>query len=76
VFLLSRRSEMPEGLDTDMLVRQLEDRYNFQCEGGPLRNCMEWRILKTELACLRTKLVRARSDYANILRALEGHLGE
>jgi hypothetical protein len=27
------------------LARRLADDYQFECQGGPLRNCMEWRAL-------------------------------
>ena len=25
------------------------DRYGFECEGGPLKNCIEWLLLKQRL---------------------------
>lgn len=31
------------------LIARLEDYYDFQCAGGPLKNCVEWQELKTLL---------------------------
>lgn len=28
------------------LIERLENYYDFQCEGGPLKNCVEWIRLK------------------------------
>lgn len=28
------------------VIERLESYYDFQCEGGPLRNCVEWQTLK------------------------------
>lgn len=35
-----------------LLVTRLDIRYEFQCEAGPLRTCVEWQALKTELDAL------------------------
>ena len=32
------------------LFERLENCYDFQCEGGPLKNCVEWQQLKAMLA--------------------------
>ncbi len=31
------------------LITKLENYYDFQCEGGPLKNCLEWRQLKASV---------------------------
>ena len=31
-------------------VDRLENLYAFECEGGPLKNCVEWQALKTRIA--------------------------
>lgn len=41
-----------EGDARARLVARLENFYDFQCEGGPLRNCVEWQQLKDTLAAL------------------------
>lgn len=42
------------------LVKRLETHYDFQCEGGPLRNCVEWQEL---CALVRTSVpVRASGE--------------
>ena len=28
------------------LCERLETKYDFNCEGGPLKNCVEWRELR------------------------------
>jgi hypothetical protein len=36
----------------DMSVRDLVEavgRYGFECQGGPMRNCVEWRELQRRL---------------------------
>lgn len=38
----------------ERLVDRLEHHYCFECEGGPLRNCVEWQQLKGALAALPT----------------------
>ena len=34
------------------LVDRLENYYDFQCEGGPLRYCREWLELKKQISGL------------------------
>lgn len=34
------------------LSQRLEDYYDFQCEGGPLKNCVEWQQLKAYVLTL------------------------
>lgn len=33
------------------IVERLEGHYAFECEGGPLKNCIEWQELCRLLAC-------------------------
>lgn len=44
-------SSAPPALEQTM--DRLENHYNFECPGGPLRNCVEWQQLKADLARLR-----------------------
>lgn len=34
------------------LILILENRYDFSCEGGPLKNCEEWNELKKRIEWL------------------------
>lgn len=36
-----------------LLVDKIETLYDFECEAGPLTNCLEWVQLKQEIAALR-----------------------
>lgn len=36
----------PEDMSISELLRRLTDDYAFECEGGPLRNCVEFIELK------------------------------
>jgi hypothetical protein len=35
------------------------DLLDFQCTGGPLKNCVEWQQLKAEVLALTTALKKA-----------------
>lgn len=37
----------PEGRQS--IIDRLENFYGFACEGGPLKNCVEWQLLKALL---------------------------
>ena len=37
----------------DLTANRLESYYNFECEAGPLRNCIEWRELRAAIDRLR-----------------------
>lgn len=39
---------------TTDIVERLENVYDFQCEAGPLKNCVEWQQLKAEIERLRS----------------------
>ena len=36
------------------LMTRLESHYGFECEGGPLRNCVEWHQLKAHVSTLQS----------------------
>ena len=36
------------------LMKRLESYYGFECEGGPLRNCVEWHQLKAHVSTLQS----------------------
>lgn len=36
------------------LMARLESHYSFECEGGPLRNCVEWHQLKAHVSTLQS----------------------
>jgi hypothetical protein len=38
---------------SDDIVGRLENVYDFQCQAGPLKNCVEWIALKAEIERLR-----------------------
>lgn len=40
---------MSSNPEVDRLVERLENYYNFECDGGPLRNCVEWQQLLAAL---------------------------
>jgi hypothetical protein len=40
----------------DRLIDRLENYYDFESTGGPLKNCVEWQQLKGELSTLRAQL--------------------
>ena len=52
------------------LIAKLEDYYDFECEGGPLKNCQDWIALKTSLA----SLIEGRPNWQPIETAPEGVL--
>ena len=39
----------------ETLFDRLETYYDFQCEGGPLKNCVKWVALHAEVATLRAE---------------------
>jgi hypothetical protein len=41
------------------LIDRLENSYDFQCEAGPLKNCVEWQQLKALLAALEREAFEA-----------------
>ena len=43
------------GCSPENLVDRLKNHYDFQCEGGPLKNCVEWQQLKRLLAAEQEK---------------------
>jgi len=49
------------------LLKNLE-RYNFECEAGPLKNCVEWKILRSEITALTNALWKACADDPQIVR--------
>lgn len=38
--------------EIEALIDRLENHYAFECEGGPLKNCVEWRKLRAYAAAL------------------------
>ena len=36
------------------LMTRLESHYGFKCEGGPLRNCVEWHQLRAHVSALQS----------------------
>lgn len=50
-------TEKRRDITVQALIDQLENYYDFQCEGGPLRNCVEWRQLKARIADLERLLL-------------------
>ena len=57
---------MNQQTDTDALVQWLEGYYDFQCEGGPLKNCVEWQSLKDALADLRARLTTFQEHHVKM----------
>jgi type IV secretory pathway ATPase VirB11/archaellum biosynthesis ATPase len=47
-------------------VDRLENSYRFECEAGPLRNCIEWRQIKTSIAAAIKELMELRGDLVAI----------
>lgn len=40
------------------LIKRLEQHYAFECEGGPLRLCVEWQQLSSALSIARALVER------------------
>lgn len=38
---------MSRPIQPDHLLDRLEHHYDFQCVGGPLKNCIEWQALRS-----------------------------
>lgn len=51
------------------LARRLADDYQFECQGGPLRNCTEWRALCAAINTLAVHPPSGASPQAEELRA-------
>lgn len=52
-----------EGMSVVGLAARLESHYRFECEAGPLKNCVEWIELRkriTEMAALIPEPERSR----------------
>lgn len=57
--------EFPQGalINGQVLLQQLVDHYDFECEAGPLRNCCAWQDLERCFSALEeyAAAIRARS---------------
>lgn len=51
----------PEGREQELLAR-LETYYQFECEAGPLGNCVEWQQLKADVASLTRERARLQEE--------------
>lgn len=51
-----------EGLTIVELASRLESHYKFDCEAGPLKNCVEWIELRKRLAELAEIVPDPRID--------------
>lgn len=47
--LMARYQSCQSPVEAEILWQKIEA-YNFECEGGPLRNCVEWQQLREALA--------------------------
>jgi hypothetical protein len=54
-----QKAEATEGA-LRQVVERLENYYDFQCEAGPLKNCVEWHQLKAILATSADAMLRQR----------------
>lgn len=45
------------------LIERLEMHYQFECEAGPLKNCMEWVDLKAALETVADGLKKTKEEF-------------
>src|SRR5665213_509646 len=57
----------------EKLLNRLDGDYDFQCEGGPLRNCVEWQQLRSAL--LSSSERAAPQEDAGDIRAIVSSYG-
>lgn len=41
---------------TDKIMRVIEDKYDFKCDGGSLKNCVDWERLHNSIKAERQEL--------------------
>lgn len=44
-------------------IERLETSYKFECEAGPLRNCVEWKTLKDGIASAVVALEKTKAEF-------------
>lgn len=56
------------------LIDRLENYYVFECEGGPLKNCVEWQTLRSgyrAMGSMRVELAQLLNDVTSARAELE-----
>lgn len=47
------------------LIRKLEDDYDFRCEAGPLKTCVDWQTLRESLAELLAERESQKPEWSS-----------
>ena len=45
------------------IIERLESEYNFECEAGPLKNCVEWQKLRDGVATAIAALEKTKAEF-------------
>ena len=45
------------------IIERLESEYNFECEAGPLKNCVEWQRLRNGIATAIAALEKTKKEF-------------
>ena len=52
-------------LNAKSLIDRIENHYQFDCEAGPLKNCVEWQRLKDAIETIEAALQKPRKNSAS-----------
>jgi len=45
------------------VIDRLENAYQFECEAGPLKNCVEWQKLRSAIETATTALNKIKAEF-------------
>lgn len=45
------------------MIDRLEHSYQFECEAGPLKNCLEWQKLKSAIDTAKEALTKTKLEF-------------
>ncbi len=45
------------------MIERLENAYQFECEAGPLKNCVEWQKLRDGIATAIAALEKTKAEF-------------